>query len=62
MTARQFWKENFPDKKATIFEVMEAYAELKLQDAHAQRLNEATKYRTEIKTLEHGNGKKETNA
>ena len=29
MTARQFWKENFPKKKATIFEVMEAYAELK---------------------------------
>lgn len=53
MTARQFWNEHFPNKKATIFEVMEAYREHaeqnlkkklddKLQTAEAARIEAQT--------------------
>lgn len=56
MTARQFWKENFPNKKATIFEVMEAYADHKeealkkklddqLQTAEAKRVQAEALFR-----------------
>ena len=48
MTAKQFWKEHFPQKKATIFEVMEAYAALKEQQLKKELLQQNDRIKKEF--------------